>query len=140
MSKDAIKASALEQDTSLLLQIGINGGTEQGLFPSTLPLDADTPDKTKFEPAASISAIITGGAVLEDAFPRSLGHFFDPRYDRSLSNSTHRSPDWMLETDAQGNRLDLSAQNFSYADAIDYFYAALRGQDELGNLFIRSAA
>jgi hypothetical protein len=90
---------------------------------------------------APIRRIITGGAVLEDQSRRALHHFFDPVHGgRGLtvesSVFSHQagrpSPDWILEVSGDGVELEISSQDFSYRDALGYFYHALTGEDEAG--------
>jgi hypothetical protein len=75
----------------------------------------------------SIIGLIQDGADFEDNSIRSVQHFYDPVNDRSLQHplltiagGTNKSPDWAIEDTGA-----ISAQEYSYADAVEIFHQAL---------------
>ena len=71
--------------------------------------------------------LIQDGADFEDNGIRSVQHFYDPINDRSLQHplltlagGTNKSPDWAIEDVGA-----ITAQEYSYADAVEAFYQAL---------------
>lgn len=74
-----------------------------------------------------IESLVGAGAVDEDAFPRSLYHFYNPVTDKGLgidSGSFSGSPDWALEDQSQDF---IFSQYYSHRDAKTYYLEALLG-------------
>ncbi len=128
MSVEALRASILATDPSLLPNLGL------------LPLSEE---QTFFDPTllenATISEIIQRGAEQEDNArgSRFIHHFYDPvyneplnpilLYEKALLSSNYgwltdplKSPDWALEDNE-----DISVQRFSFKDARRGFFDAL---------------
>lgn len=119
LSETAVQQSVLAASTNnILVDVGL--GTDisefsQQEFPNS---------KGEMQ---SITELVQDGADFEDNSIRSVQHFYDPINDRSLQHplltiagGTNKSPDWAIE-DAGA----ISAQDYSYADAVEAFYQAL---------------
>jgi hypothetical protein len=81
-----------------------------------------------------ILSIAINGAISEDDDKRPLNHFYDPEHDRALDKpvinnifTIYSSPDWALEDNSV-----IEEQNYSYLDAVNYFYLALTGGTKSG--------
>jgi hypothetical protein len=133
MSLEALTASSLQTDPSLLQDLGV---------------DSTQQFKNSDGVSHNFSQLIQDGAVFEDNLPRPINHFYNPRNQEPLTvpalpfpldgNST--SPDWALE-DNGDRSLPGYDQKFSYKDAKGYFYKAvtqkarLDRNDNFGLLF-----
>jgi hypothetical protein len=143
ISNEAISLSNLVQDPELLINFGLilDEGVSEEAFPGNVPSDPNgsNPNDTINLFRTSIERILSGGAVLEDAGSLSIHHFFDPQNGGSGSSVGRRSPDWSLEsvvTPGNGDEINitLANQDFSYKDALEYFYLALTSSDEENRL------
>lgn len=115
ISEAAVNASVIQQDTSLLKDLGI---------------DPSQQFKNSNGDPRFISFLIQDGAEFEDDFPRSLNHFFNPLSNEPLTIAGIRvgntSPDWALEDNGPINGIaGFGKQEFSYRDGRQYFYDAL---------------
>ncbi len=119
LSKAAAGQSILSAvNNNVLLDFGLTGDIDINSsqeFPNSLG------------ESLSIIELIQDGADFEDNDIRVLNHFYDPINDRplqhfllNLSGSTSKSPDWALEDIG-----DISGQEYSYRNAVNYFYQAL---------------
>lgn len=76
----------------------------------------------------NVEGLVGYGAVAEDAFPRSLYHFYNPVADQGLGVgdlSFSGSPDWALEDESEDF---LFPQYYSYRHAKEYYLNALLGE------------
>lgn len=118
ITENAIRASALFREPTLLARYGLKQFTQAETFPDS--------EGTR----RSILELLRRGARVEDKFPRSLHHFYNPINGEALSlagtvvGST--SPDWALEDKAQiGGGFVSGGQEYSYRDARLYFLRGL---------------
>jgi hypothetical protein len=115
LARESVAKSVLSTSPTLLRSLGLRGiGDEQ---PFTSPTRAGE---------RRLTEIVAEGAFVEDRFPRSLHHFYDPVYNVALTTLAcqtflcERSPDWALA--ARGR---FASQQNSYADARQYLFEAL---------------
>lgn len=127
LSTEALKVSILA-DTNK--QVLVKLGLKSELFDRSNQAFPNSNNRDQ-----SINQLIRFGAEFEDdhVTERSLHHFYDPFYDRaldipglSLFREPKTSPDWVIEDIA-----DIPAQDYSYKDAVNYFFLALTSQTEL---------
>ena len=139
----SISNSVITTDQNLLNELGIGHNFGEPKFPSIVPKDINNPnpDEVEFKSDASITEIIRGGSVLEDAEERSLFHFYDPQHGgRSLQegayNANYSSMIWSNE--GHDNFLQvIPEQEYSYRDALEYFYSGLTASsEEVRKLFL----
>lgn len=132
ISRETLNFSDLEQDSSLLNNLGLEITIRDPVFPGEVPRNENDP--SPLFPVrlkeTSIVRILTGGSVLEDEYLvnlRSLHHFFDPQHlGRGLTNLFGEeigkpSPQWILDDEEN---------EYTYANAIEYFHAALTLEEE----------
>lgn len=111
MSERAMKASYLAKDPELLKSLGLKPLAEEQKFPNSKNTGQTIPN------------LFRDGTRFEDAFPRSLNHFYNPLSRTGLLFGVYignPSPDWALEDTATNRR-----QAYSLRDARDYLYNAL---------------
>ena len=129
LSTLALQNSALEADNELLRDLGFDITTRDAFLPALVPAnpDGNDPDSSVWINSTSIVRVMTAGAVMEDAGKRSRHHFYDPQHGGRAGAAGHRSPDWILESivhpvTGQAIAVTLPGQEYSYRDAIEYFY------------------
>ncbi len=141
LTTQAVQASVLDIDPDFLPDLGLDFTTHDAFLPSQVPANPDgtDPDSSAWLGRTSIIRIISGGAVMEDAGKRSRHHFYDPQNDRGSGSAGHRSPDWILESVVLPHsnltvQVTLPGQDYSYGDALGYFYESLTLSDEYNRL------
>jgi hypothetical protein len=123
MSIAALKASILSDPSGQLLM-------NLGLDINNLGLDPSNPDNKPIQ-SRTIREWIGYGSIVEDDFPRSINHFYDPLHNRGLIDALIdgiSSPDWALED--TGQHLFPIYQGNSFADARGYLYQALTAKSK----------
>ena len=119
ITQNAIANSVLGNDPTILARLGLRPSSDKAqLFPNS---------KGSFQ---DIVALFVTGVRVEDDFPRSLHHFFNPETNEPLNvrglAAGNTSPDWALEDKREiGGTIALDGQEFSYRDARLYLYRAL---------------
>ena len=145
ISSETVDVSILELDPEFLKSLGLDltTGVQQSVFPSYVPknLEDPRPEDPIYKKKASITEIIAGGSVFEDASTNSINHFYDVQHGGLPGNIlgvptplwAHSSADWILEINREGKIEQVfypSYQVFSYHDAMNYFYKALTEDEE----------
>jgi len=119
LSSHSVDLSNLSTDFSLLNDLGLQSFNREQTFNNP-----DEPNGNNI----TIKGLFRNGSKFEDNFPRFVNHFYDPVYDRGLwdvPSFFDKSPDWILE-----DLGDMSGQDNSYKDAMNFFYLALTSQTE----------
>ena len=121
LSENAVIISNISIDPSLLTNLGLQ------------PYNSDQEFINPSDPAGvkiSLRSLFRNGASYEDKFPRSLNHFYNPISDSGLPivgplPAGNTSPDWALEDTGEATHVLAGDQEFSYKEAMGYFYLAL---------------
>ena len=121
LSENAVLLSGISIDQMLLTNLGLQDFSSNEIF-----VNPNNVNGKKI----SIIGLFRNGAKFEDDFPRSLHHFFDPDKDRALTPPIlgeigMRSPDWALEDGGDVTAPLAGAQEYSYKEAMTYFFRAL---------------
>ncbi len=155
LSNAAALASVLVQNspathTNILKDFGLKEYTDfTQQFPDsqdgeTVYLDPEKQVLFKAVSFGNIQYLIQAGAALEDEFPRSLFHFYDPipghlgPLNINGVPTPYTAPDWAVED----SLLPLLGQSYSLKDARESLYKALTSTDQgdrnqaFGDLFL----
>ncbi len=117
LSSEALKISNVAIEPSLLQNLGLEKYGANQTFPSPI----NTND------IKTIREIIRDGAKFEDAFPRSLSHFYNP-INNTAGMGGNTSPDWAIEDNGNITSGLSGEQSYSYKDAMEFFNQALTAQ------------
>lgn len=133
LTKQAVQQSVLTENDGVLVDLGLKPAADlTQLFPDpqagqSIYLGPNNTNLFTAHTTDDILSLIETGAVLEDEFPRSLFHFYDPVSGHagplSFDGVTmpYDAPDWAL-----GNSSEPPVgQRYSLSDAANYFYQAL---------------
>ena len=123
LTESAFNASVLANDSSLLVDLGLDDSSAQ--FP-----DPVTGNILSIKQLLMNGANFEDGRNLQESIVRTSNHFYDPIYDRPLTPcplglivNCNKSPDWALEN-SHDISSDPSVQIYSYKDANEYYYKA----------------
>jgi hypothetical protein len=137
LTTHAVQESVLDTDPELLPDLGFDFTTRDAFLASLVPANSDgsDPDTAAWLSKTSIIRVISGGSVMEDAGKRSRHHFYDPQNGGSSGTAGLRSADWILETVVHPVTgvpapVTLPGQEYSYRDALEYFYQSLTLADD----------
>lgn len=126
ISTNAVTASVLQTDGTVLSNLGLKPLSDEQKFPNTE------------EQPRTIVQLFQDGSVFEDRSlfinPRYLNHFYDPVYDRPLTvlgvPLGEKSPDWALEDTGDVTGQGFLEQEFSFKEARQYFLNTLTKQSK----------
>lgn len=121
-SGHAVKISDISRDPSLLKNLGLEAFSDNQTFPEPY---------NQVGRKLSILELVRNGAKFEDSAPRFLHHFYNPINEAPLTVGVElgfRSPDWALEDRGDLTSTLAGPQEYSYKEAMDYFYLALTSQ------------
>jgi len=108
----AVNNSSIVKEPGLLKTLGLKKMQDDKIFPNSN------------NKRNTIRELVRFGARFEDDSPRFINHFYDPLQNRPLQNvspfNPEISPDWALEDNEE-----IGGQDYSYRNALDYFYEAL---------------
>lgn len=146
LAASATQESVLKEDSGVLADLGLKKFDDPAqLFPDpqageSIPLGPNNTDWFTARISDTILNLIATGAALEDEFPRSLYHFYDPvsGHIPALNiggvAAPYSAPDWALG--------EAAGQFYSLKNAHDDFYKALTAAGEaernraFGGLFV----
>lgn len=150
LSQQAAQQSALGEKDGVLSDFGLKGLTDKTQEFSDpqdgqwIYLGPNNTGRYNAPASANILDLIKAGAALEDEFPRSLFHFYDPvpgHSDPLNINGVpmlYSAPNWALAD----SLLPVAGQSYSLKDARDHFYKALTStgksdrESAFGGLFL----
>lgn len=150
LSEEAAKKSVLGDNNGVLADLGLRPIVDAAQKLSdpqagkTIALGPNNTDPFIAKGTDTILNLIGTGAALEDEFPRSLFHFYDPapgHFDPLNIKDVpvpYSAPDWALAD----SLLPVAGQSYSLEDAKDYFDKALTStsktdrESAFGGLFL----